>query len=104
VGLTMVLPPVDRQATDKMKVKVMQMATVRVMQLVSFSTGSADILLLSDRYIREEFGDQLIGEVINNGTGRIIISYYDPTHSIIGTDYTYADPSDIPPVFHRLYS
>jgi hypothetical protein len=63
---------------------------------------NADMTLLSDRYLNEEFGNKIIGEVMNNGTARaefvqVSVSFYDLNHQIIGNEYSYANPSTIEP-------
>jgi hypothetical protein len=58
--------------------------------------------LFSQRYNEEQFSDQIVGEVSNNGTApaeyaEITVSFYDANGQIVGTEFTYADPSTIAP-------
>jgi hypothetical protein len=64
--------------------------------------NEADIILLSQRYNQEQFGDNIVGEVENNGTAtadfvQITASFYDLNGQIVGSEFTYADPSSIEP-------
>ena len=61
-----------------------------------------DIVLLSQRYNEERFGDEIVGEVMNNGTYtaeyvKVSASFYDQSGGIIGSEFTYAEPSTIRP-------
>ena len=58
--------------------------------------------LLSDKYVDGEFGDQIVGEIMNNGTDGaehvgLTFSLYDIRHTLRGTDYVVTQPSDILP-------
>jgi hypothetical protein len=71
-------------------------------QTVIQEEGKADVILISDRYINEEFGDKVVGEVMNNGTGtaeyvQVSISFYDQNHEIINNEDSYANPSTVEP-------
>ena len=53
-------------------------------------------------YNQEQFGDNIVGEVENNGTVtadfvQITASFYDVNGQIVGSEFTYADPSSIEP-------
>jgi hypothetical protein len=59
-----------------------------------------DISLVSQRYIEESFSNQIVGEVLNNGTEaaefvEATASFYDANGQIVGTEYTFADPSTV---------
>jgi hypothetical protein len=61
-----------------------------------------DIVLLSQRYNEERFGDEIFGEVLNNGSNtaeyvKVSASFYDQSGAIIGSEFTYAEPSTIRP-------
>lgn len=61
-----------------------------------------NLVLLSQRYNNEEFGDRIVGEVLNNGTTRaefveLTASFYDQNGALVGIESTYADPSTIEP-------
>ena len=61
-----------------------------------------DIALLGQRYISEQFGDRIVGEVLNNGSGaaefvQITVSFYDGNEIFLDSEFTYADPSIIEP-------
>jgi len=61
-----------------------------------------DIVLLSQRYNEERFGDKIVGEVLNNGSitaeyVKVSASFYDQNGAIIGSEFTYAEPSTIRP-------
>ncbi|HET6589500.1 MAG TPA: FxLYD domain-containing protein [Candidatus Nitrosocosmicus sp.] len=61
-----------------------------------------DLVLLSQRYNDERFGDEIIGEILNNGTitaeyAKVSVSFYDENGAILGSDFTYTDPSTIAP-------
>ena len=65
-------------------------------------SGTESIIVLSSKYTNKESGDEIIGEVLNNGSGtaefvKISISFYDQNHQIIDYASTYADPSKIEP-------
>ena len=83
-------------------VSLVQASSQQESELVSSSNGTADLKLLSDKYVNGEFGDQIVGEVINNGTAgaehvELTFSLYDASHSIRGTEYAVTQPSDILP-------
>lgn len=64
--------------------------------------GQASVIVLSSKYTNKESGDEIIGEVLNNGSGtaefvKISISFYDQNHQIIDYESSYADPSTIEP-------
>jgi hypothetical protein len=66
------------------------------------SSNAPHIKVDAVRYDEGEFSDEIIGEVTNNGTGlarfvEIGVTYYDAAGIITGTDFTYADPSDLQP-------
>lgn len=68
----------------------------------SVGSNEADIILLSQRYNQEQFGDTIVGEVENNGTGtadfvQVSVSFYDSNGQIVGREFTYADPSTVEP-------
>jgi hypothetical protein len=51
--------------------------------------NEAEIVLLSQRYNQEQFGDTIVGEVENNGTGtadfvQVSVSFYDSNGQIVG--------------------
>jgi len=61
-----------------------------------------DLVLLSQRYNSERFGDQIVGEILNNGTitaeyAKVSVSFYDANGAILGSEFTYADPSTLAP-------
>jgi hypothetical protein len=61
-----------------------------------------DLVLLSQRYNDERFGDEIVGEILNNGTitaeyAKVSVSFYDENGAILGSQYTYTDPSTIAP-------
>jgi hypothetical protein len=61
-----------------------------------------DLVLLSQRYNDESFGDEIVGEILNNGTitaeyAKVSVSFYDENGAILGSQYTYTDPSTIDP-------
>lgn len=65
------------------------------------STGP-NIVLLSQRYNDEQFSDQIVGEVSNNGTSpaefvEATVSFYDGSGQIVGTESGYADPTTLQP-------
>jgi hypothetical protein len=41
--------------------------SISAQQEITREEGKADIILLSDRYLNEEYGDKIVGEVMNNG-------------------------------------
>jgi hypothetical protein len=64
--------------------------------------SSNDLVLLSQRYNNERFGDEIVGEILNNGTitaefAKVSVSFYDENGAILGSEFTYADPSTISP-------
>jgi hypothetical protein len=66
------------------------------------TTRFANITLLSDTYIPDEFSPQLIGEVMNNGNGTtypvtMSVFFYDKNHDIIGYMADLAQPESIEP-------
>jgi hypothetical protein len=68
----------------------------------SVRANEADIIILSQRYNQEQFGDSIVGEVENNGIAtadfvQITASFYNVNGQIVGTEFTYADPSSIEP-------
>ncbi len=61
-----------------------------------------DLVLLSQRYNSERFGDEIVGEILNNGTitaeyAKVSVSFYDANGAILGSEFTYADPSTLVP-------
>jgi hypothetical protein len=61
-----------------------------------------DLVLLSQRYNDERFGDEIVGEVLNNGTitaeyAKVSVSFYDENGAILGSQFTYTDPSTLAP-------
>jgi hypothetical protein len=61
-----------------------------------------DLVLLSQRYNSERFGDEIVGEILNNGTitaeyAKVSVSFYDANGAILGSEFTYADPSTLAP-------
>ena len=61
-----------------------------------------EIVLLSQRYTSEKFGDKIVGEVLNNGGAtarfvKITASFYDSNGIFLGSEDTYADPSTLEP-------
>jgi hypothetical protein len=61
-----------------------------------------DLVLLSQKYNDERFGDEIVGEILNNGTiaaefAKVTVSFYDENSAILGSESTYADPSTISP-------
>jgi hypothetical protein len=81
-------------------VSVVQASSQQESELVS--SGTADLKLLSDKYVNGEFGDQIVGEVINNGTVsaghvKLTLSLFGGSHISSGTDYVVTQPSNILP-------
>jgi hypothetical protein len=71
-------------------------------QITSNNQSNDEIVLLSQRYNNEEFGDRIVGEVLNNGTStaefvKVTVSFYDVNGLLVGTEMSYADPSTIEP-------
>lgn len=61
-----------------------------------------DLVLLSQRYNDERFGDEIVGEILNNGSitaefAKVSVSFYDENGAILGSEFTYADPSTLSP-------
>lgn len=57
---------------------------------------------MSQRYNEEEFSNEIVGEVENNGTEpvefvQVTANFYDGNGGIVGTESTYSDPSDLGP-------
>jgi hypothetical protein len=66
------------------------------------SGGGGSVNLLSQRYNEERFSNEIVGEVENNGTEpvefvKVAVTFYDSTGNVVGTENTYADPSDLRP-------
>lgn len=60
-------------------------------------SDKGDVILLSQRYNNEQYGDEIVGEVRNNGYVpvdfvEITVTFYDENHNITGTDFTFSDP------------
>jgi hypothetical protein len=69
---------------------------------VNASQGGGNVILLSQRYNEEEFSNEIVGEVENNGTEpveyvKVAVTFYDGSGNVVGTENTYADPSDLAP-------
>jgi hypothetical protein len=69
---------------------------------VDASPGGGNVILLSQRYNGEEFSNEIVGEVENNGTEpveyvKVAVTFYDGSGNVVGTENTYADPSDLAP-------
>jgi hypothetical protein len=69
---------------------------------VSASSGGGNVVLLSQRYNDEKFSSEIAGEVENNGTEsveyvKVAVTFYDSAGNVVGTENTYADPSDLRP-------
>jgi hypothetical protein len=69
---------------------------------VSASSGGGNVVLLSQRYNEEQFSNKIVGEVENNGTEqveyvKVAVTFYDSAGNVVGTENTYADPSDLRP-------
>ena len=69
---------------------------------VNASPGGGNVILLSQKYNEEEFSNEIVGEVENNGTEpveyvRVAVTFYYDNGNIVGTENTYADPSDLAP-------
>jgi hypothetical protein len=65
-------------------------------------TLRAAILLESQEYEKGMFGDEIIGELTNNGTDtadfvQVTATFHNAAGNIVGTDFTYTDPSSIQP-------
>ena len=61
-----------------------------------------EIVLLSQRYTSEQFGDKIVGEVLNNGGAtarfvKITASFYDSNGIFLGSEYSFADPYTLEP-------
>ena len=70
--------------------------------IVSASSGSGNVNLLSQRFNQERYSSEIVGEVQNNGTEpvefvKVAVTFYDSTGNVVGTENTYADPSDLRP-------
>src|SRR5262249_685711 len=68
----------------------------------SIDDSNDDLVLLSQKYNEERFGDKLVGEVLNNGSitaeyVKVSASFYDQNGAIIGSEFTYTEPSTIRP-------
>jgi plastocyanin len=66
------------------------------------STNGGNVILLSQRYNEERYSSEIVGEVENNGTEpvkfvKVTVTFYDSSGDIVGTENTYADPSDLRP-------
>jgi hypothetical protein len=66
------------------------------------SSGGGNVNLLSQRFNEDEFSSEIVGEVENNGTEavkfvKVATTFYDGNGNIVGTENTYADPSDLSP-------
>jgi hypothetical protein len=66
------------------------------------SSSGGNVNLLSQRFNEDEFSSEIVGEVENNGTEpvkfvKVAITFYDGSGNIVGTENTYADPSDLSP-------
>lgn len=64
--------------------------------------AQSDISLQSQRYIEESFSNQIVGEVINNGSEvaefvEATASFYNALGDIVGTSSGFADPETIQP-------
>ena len=58
--------------------------------------------MLSDRYFNEDYGEKIVGEVMNNGTEtaefvQASVSFYDQNQEIIGNEFSYTSPSTVDP-------
>jgi hypothetical protein len=65
-------------------------------------SDKGDVILLSQRYNNEQYGDEIVGEVRNNGSVpvdfvEITVTFYDENHNITGTDFTFSDPHILVP-------
>jgi len=61
-----------------------------------------DIVILDHAYLSKFFADELVGEILNNGTAtikavRITASFYDDQDEILGTEYSGTTPFTINP-------
>ena len=70
--------------------------------IVSASSGGGNVNLLSQRFNQERYSSEIVGEVENNGTEpvefvKVAVTFYDSTGNVVGTENTYADPSDLRP-------
>jgi hypothetical protein len=66
------------------------------------SSSGGNVNLLSQRFNEDEFSSEIVGEVENNGTEpvkfvKVATTFYDGNGNIVGTENTYADPSDLSP-------
>ena len=69
---------------------------------VGASSGGGNVVLLSQRYNEDRFSSEIVGEVENNGTEpveyvKVAVTFYDGAGNVVGTENTYADPSDLRP-------
>jgi hypothetical protein len=69
---------------------------------VDASPGGGNVILLSQRYNEEEFSNEIVGEVENKGTEpveyvKVAVTFYDGSGNVVGTENTYANPSDLAP-------
>jgi hypothetical protein len=70
--------------------------------IVNASSGGGNVNLLSQRFNQERYSSEIVGEVQNNGTEpvefvKVAVTFYDSTGNVVGTENTYADPSDLRP-------
>jgi hypothetical protein len=70
--------------------------------IVSASSGGGNVNLLSQRFNQERYSSEIVGEVQNNGTEpvefvKVAVTFYDNNGNVVGTEDTYADPSDLRP-------
>jgi hypothetical protein len=65
-------------------------------------SSDVDLMLLSQNYDNERFGDRLVGELLNNGSEtaefvQVSASFYDEEGAFLGTSSGVTQPSSIPP-------
>jgi hypothetical protein len=68
-----------------------------------------DLSLVSQRYVEESFSNEIVGEVISNGSevadfAEATASFYDANGQIVGTEYGFADPSTVQPGMKSPFS
>jgi hypothetical protein len=71
-------------------------------QDVSSSSSDSDIVLLSHRYNQGQFGDEIVGEILNNGSRSlgmfdvpISASFYDPAGQLVGSENGYLENQEV---------
>jgi hypothetical protein len=89
---------VERAFSILIGVAVMIILTPEINNVIA----QPDVSLESQRYIEESFFNQIVGEVINNGSEvaefvGATTSFYDSLGDIVGTSSGFADPETIQP-------